>query len=191
MSNHNDKNTLNSGEVLRDNPEPSFITKRCNRCKEHKTLDSFHSSKSFEHSKHSTCKLCRKISARERYVANPFKSLHRTKKSECKKKGIAYDLTEDYLKSIWTGFCPVTGGKLSIANRVGEHHKSAWLDRIDPDGGYVQGNVAFISGRMNRIKYNATIEELELLLNWMKKVQRLSDKEYSQAAGSGVPLDEG
>ena len=177
MSNHNDKNTLNSGEVLRDNPEPSFITKRCNHCKAVKTLDNFHLSKKSELGRHNTCKVCRKKYARERYVENPFKSLHRTKKSWCKKEGVQYSLTEEYLRSIWTGVCPITGEELSIANKVGEHHKSAWLDRINPDGGYVQGNVAFISGRMNRIKYNATIQEIELLLDWMKKVQRLSYKE--------------
>jgi hypothetical protein len=175
MSNHNDKNALNSGEVLRDNPEPSF-NKKCNHCKETKPLSEFHKSKRALYGVHNTCKLCRQKNARRRYVENPFKSLHRTKKSECKKKGIPYNLTEEYLKSIWTDECPITGVKLEIANKVGEHHKSAWLDRIDPDGGYVQGNVAFISGRINRIKYNATIRELELLLDWMKKVQRLSER---------------
>lgn len=176
MSNHNDKNTLNSGEVLRDNPEPSF-KKKCNHCKEWKLLQDFHKSVKQLYGVHGTCKTCRKKNARARYVTNPFKSLHRTKKSECKKKGIPYNLTEEYLKSIWTGVCPITNEALSIANKVGEHHKSAWLDRINPDAGYVQGNVAFISGRMNRIKYNATVEEIELLLEWMKKVQRLSDME--------------
>lgn len=173
MSNHNDKNTLNSGDILRDNPELSFKT--CNHCKQSKPLDGFHKSKGYACGVHSTCKICRSEMARERYVANPFKTLHRIKKSECKQKHIEYNLTEEYLRSIWTDVCPITGLTLTYANKKGEHSKSAWLDRIYPDKGYVQGNVAFISGRMNRIKYNATLEELELLVSWLKKVQRLSE----------------
>jgi hypothetical protein len=44
----------------------------------------------------------------------------------------------------------------------------AHLDRINPEKGYVIGNVNWISGRANRIKYNATIYELESILSYMK-----------------------
>ncbi len=145
--------------------------KKCNHCNIEKPEGDFHKSEGYRLNRHSTCKICRKEHARRRYVEDTFRSLHRTKKSECKKKGFEYDLTEEYLRSIWTGFCPVTKEPITIGNKVGEHHKSAWLDRIIPDKGYVQGNVAFLSGRINRIKYNATIGELEALVAWMKEVQ--------------------
>lgn len=38
------------------------------------------------------------------------------------------------------------------------------LDRIDSSKGYVKGNVRVISKRANMLKNNATIEELELVL---------------------------
>ena len=144
-------------------------TKICNHCQISKPVEDFHKSEGYSLGRHSTCKVCRKEHARRRYVENTFRSLHRTKKAECKKKGWEYNLTEDYLRELWTGICPITNVEITIGNKVGEHSKSAWLDRLQPDKGYVQGNVEFISGRMNRIKYNATREELELLVDWMKR----------------------
>jgi hypothetical protein len=47
-------------------------------------------------------------------------------------------------------------------------HSSYSLDRIDSDKGYVKGNVQVISYRANMLKSNASIEELEKVLNWMK-----------------------
>lgn len=46
---------------------------------------------------------------------------------------------------------------------------SAHLDRLDPNKGYVIGNVSWISGRANRIKYNATVEELRAIADWMER----------------------
>lgn len=193
MSNHNDKNLLNSGDLsFGDNPEPR--RKNCNRCGVEKDEYEFHKSEGYSLDRHPTCKACRKEQARDRYIDNPFKVMHRTKKYWSAKNGVDYNLTEDYLRSIWTGVCPITGQPLTIAQSIGNHSNSAWLDRINPDMGYIQGNVAFISGRMNRIKYNATLTELELLVEWMRKVQRLSPSGSTSQAiggGSGKPLDGG
>jgi len=43
------------------------------------------------------------------------------------------------------------------------------LDRIDPSKGYVKGNVEVISHRANTLKSNATIEELEKVIQYMRK----------------------
>jgi hypothetical protein len=42
------------------------------------------------------------------------------------------------------------------------------IDRIDPARGYVPGNVRIISWRANRIKSDASIEELEAVIRYMK-----------------------
>lgn len=42
------------------------------------------------------------------------------------------------------------------------------LDKIIPKLGYVKGNVWVVSNKANRIKSNATIEELELLVKNLK-----------------------
>lgn len=49
------------------------------------------------------------------------------------------------------------------------HPHSAHLDRLGPNKGYVIGNVSWISGRANRIKYNATVEELRAIADWMER----------------------
>lgn len=45
---------------------------------------------------------------------------------------------------------------------------SPTLDRIHPDIGYVPGNVMVISAKANRMKNNASLEELKALVIWME-----------------------
>ncbi len=47
------------------------------------------------------------------------------------------------------------------------HDASPSLDRLEPTRGYVKGNVAVISYRANRIKTDATAEELQRVLDWV------------------------
>jgi len=61
--------------------------------------------------------------------------------------------------------CPVLGIALS---RDGHRDSSPSLDRIIPSHGYVPGNVRVISFRANRIKSDATIEELRAVLAYME-----------------------
>ena len=53
------------------------------------------------------CRDCRKIESREYREKHYFSAYCRTKKSECKRKGVEYNLTPEYLESIWTGVCPI------------------------------------------------------------------------------------
>ena len=62
-------------------------------------------------------------------------------------------------------FCPVLGIKL----KRGNHNSRPELDRIVPKLGYVKGNVCVISGRANRIKWNASLEELEAVANYVRR----------------------
>jgi hypothetical protein len=48
------------------------------------------------------------------------------------------------------------------------------IDQIVPGGGYVPGNVRIISWKANRLKSNATIDDLEAILAYMKKGARLA-----------------
>ena len=63
--------------------------------------------------------------------------------------------------------CPVLGIRL-FQSQKGRSDNSPSLDRQNPRRGYVPGNVAVISFRANRIKNDATVQELEKLLRWMK-----------------------
>jgi hypothetical protein len=59
--------------------------------------------------------------------------------------------------------CPALG--LTLCRDAGD--ASPTLDRIDPKKGYVRGNVQVISMKANRIKNDATVEELKLILAFM------------------------
>lgn len=123
------------------------------------------------------CKDCRNDVQRARYkhhrTTKPF--LHRCTraKSRAKSLSVAFDLTPEYLESIWTGYCPIRGVELKLdTNRKDED--AAELDRFDPDLEYVQGNVHWMSRKANRLKNNTSIEDLESLLNWMNEVMNES-----------------
>jgi hypothetical protein len=45
----------------------------------------------------------------------------------------------------------------------------ATLDRVDSTKGYTRDNVAFVSHRANRLKNNATAEELQAIIAYMDK----------------------
>lgn len=70
--------------------------------------------------------------------------------------------------------CPVFGILLDYSyGRSGRHaDNAASLDRIVPSLGYVAGNVCVISWRANRIKHNATPEELQALADYAARMAR-------------------
>ena len=84
---------------------------------------------------------------------------------------VPFDLTPEYLSSIWNDTCPASGIQLD-KHAIREDEQAAELDRFIPDKGYVQGNVAFIARKINRIKNNVTSKELRRLLKWMEDVER-------------------
>lgn len=64
--------------------------------------------------------------------------------------------------------CPVLG--IPIVHHQGSPKDgSPSLDRIDNTKGYVKGNVAVISMKANRIKNNASLEEVRLVLQYMER----------------------
>ena len=83
------------------------------------------------------------------------------------KEEIQFDI--DYTDISIPEYCPLLGIKLN--KHVGEgklHDNSPSLDKIIPELGYTKGNVWIISNKANRMKSNATIEELELLVRNLK-----------------------
>jgi hypothetical protein len=64
--------------------------------------------------------------------------------------------------------CPVLGMKLKM-NSVVPKNNSATIDRINPNIGYIKSNVAVISHLANKIKSNATVEEIKKTYQWLKK----------------------
>jgi hypothetical protein len=89
-----------------------------------------------------------------------------------KKKNLESDIDIDFLMSIYPadGKCPILGIELQFntGNYAGSRWNSPSLDRIDNTKGYTKDNVHIISSRANIIKRDATLEELEAIVLYLK-----------------------
>jgi hypothetical protein len=89
-------------------------------------------------------------------------------RTRAKYKNLAFDLTNEYIKSITPNHCPVLGIELTFGGTKKVSATSASIDRINPDRGYVVGNVAVISSKANIIKSNATADEIRKVADWLQ-----------------------
>lgn len=172
-------------------------TKKCSKCGNELPLEAFNKGNSL-FGRRSFCKECEKAIqntpervARRRELElkrreNPEYVKHRNKKdrerrhsniesykkamlssarSRAKSKNLDFniDVSDIELPEV----CPLLGIPLSINASNKEFSYS--LDRIDSSKGYVKGNVWVISDRANRLKNNATLEELDMLVTNLKK----------------------
>jgi len=93
-------------------------------------------------------------------------------KGRSRENKIPYDLDGKYLQSIYPkdGKCPA----LNIEMKVG--YDSDWrlspsVDRIDPSGGYIRGNVIWISWLANCIKSSATHKQIIAVGEFYKQLE--------------------
>lgn len=149
--------------------------KTCNKCGSLKDKTEYHNG--------AICKECYNKKRRERYANgdsvrilskknqrrknNPASELIRCAKRRAKVNNIVFDLKQEDV--IIPEVCPMLGLKLFTGNGVLSDN-SPTLDRINPDLGYTKENIQVISYRANRIKNDATIEELEKIVEYLKKV---------------------
>lgn len=91
--------------------------------------------------------------------------------SRAKRAKVPFNLTREYLESIAVDRCPIFNMEFEWGRSgLGKGKKKEncpSLDRIIPHKGYVMGNVAFISHRANRIKDNASMEEMYKIADWI------------------------
>lgn len=101
-------------------------------------------------------------------AAERRKTGQRLLKAAKRTSGLPFDIDAAYLDEIWPedGLCPVFGTPMVRGGKRDDN--SAELDRTDPEKGYVRGNVVWLSKRANRIKTDATLEELERVANYLR-----------------------
>jgi hypothetical protein len=118
------------------------------------------------------CRDCRNESSKRTSAKikkeRPFRVYANAKNTWNRKNGYPTDMTEDYLKGIWTGTCEITGVEITINGARDDPHR-ANLDRKNPNLGYNIGNVTWLSARANRIKNNATLKELKDIVKWLEQ----------------------
>ena len=94
--------------------------------------------------------------------------ISRTKRRALK-KGFDFNLEESDIDVPDT--CPLLGIKLEVGRAEdGNVDNSPSIDRIDPTKGYVKGNVWVISNRANTIKNSATVAEMIMIGERLKKL---------------------
>lgn len=169
-------------------------TKICSKCKQELPLDSFNKGNSL-YGRRSFCRECEKkiqntperrkrrrelererrknpehilhrnTMDKKRRLLNPKHWLWAAAKFRAKKKKLEFTITEDDFEI--PELCPLLEIPM-CKNPEQACDNSYSLDRIDSSKGYVPGNVWVISNRANRIKGDATLEELELIAKNLK-----------------------
>jgi hypothetical protein len=142
-------------------------TRTCTKCSIVKPISAFSFRK--ERGYHRTnCKDCHNLTTFNRKAdhrkENVFDQVCKRKKSHCKHNGKVFELTKEYLRSLWdnqSGKCAVLGIEIDLYAPNFEDNK-ATLDQIIPNQGYTIGNVAWVSWLANRIKSNCTDPEVFL-----------------------------
>lgn len=107
-------------------------------------------------------------STRRGHIASLLTGIRR----RAKNKNIPFDLDLEYLFILSPINCPVLNIPLSWCEKhqkQGPKNNSPSLDRIEPEKGYVKGNVMWMSQLANVMKNSATKEELKLFANWVLK----------------------
>ena len=167
------------------------VTKCCTKCKQYLPFGEFSVNNSKPDRLSIYCKSCDKDIQEAKRSKYPEKQLEYGRKYQAKRRedfnyrlkmlinaskqravqtNIEHTLTLEELISIYPkdGNCPVFGTKLEFGN-AGFRDNSPSIDKIDPKLGYTIDNVQILSWRANRLKVDASIEELELLLAFMKQ----------------------
>jgi hypothetical protein len=88
-------------------------------------------------------------------------------KCVCEKQGIPFDITVEDLAP-YPLTCPVLGVPINWMATGSSGNDSPSIDRMIPELGYTKGNVRLISNRANRMKGDASVADLERILEYMK-----------------------
>lgn len=91
-------------------------------------------------------------------------SLFHSCKTRAEQKGLEFNITKDDI--IIPEFCPILLKPIICGDKE-NYQFSPSVDRIDNTKGYIKGNIQVISMKANKIKNDATIEELILFSKWI------------------------
>ena len=135
--------------------------KQCSVCKKVLPITKFYRHPGMIDGRRPDCKYCDSIRKRKIHVKNPEISAFTNLKHRAKRKNIPMELTREHLKKAFPNdmICPALGIKME----VGENNRivnSPSIDRIIPEKGYVPGNIIVVSNKANRIKTDATPDEI-------------------------------
>jgi hypothetical protein len=98
-----------------------------------------------------------------------IKQLYNRLKSSSKKRNIPFNLKVTELNSLTFPIsCPILGIPLTVNREQSDNSYS--IDRIDSNKGYEIDNIIVISWKANRLKNNASSEELQKISEFYKNL---------------------
>tara|TARA_B100000767_G_scaffold178708_1_gene166924 strand:+ start:614 stop:1150 length:537 start_codon:yes stop_codon:yes gene_type:complete len=122
----------------------------------------------------SRCKDCEKNLSNKKYRQNPIPQLIFAFKNRAKKQKVPFDLTIEDISDLLQkagNKCPVLGLKMSTSVLgSGDSNYSPSFDRIYPKKGYTKSNIVIVSNRANRIKSDATVDEIRKVADFYEKL---------------------
>jgi hypothetical protein len=139
----------------------------CSRCHFRRSRADFYTHKNGR--KRGVCKPCFREETRQNRAlfkkAYPKRVMMLAARKRAQQAHVPFAITEEDFEI--PERCPVLGLCLeSRRGRRGPIDSSPTLDRIVPGLGYVRGNVVVVSWRANRLKSDATLEELTRIIDW-------------------------
>lgn len=101
--------------------------------------------------------------------------------NDASKRGVPFDravFTVTFLRGLLSTqrHCDCCGVELDISHKDDRKFRNASpsIDRFVPRLGYVLGNVSLICWRCNNLKRDATADELETVVVWMRRRERMA-----------------
>jgi hypothetical protein len=120
----------------------------------------------YHHERHK--KLYTTEKRREKYNKDIVGAMWYRAKKRAERRGIEFSIKPSDI--IIPDVCPILG--ITINKIIdGKKETSPSLDRKDAKVGYTKENIAVISNRANRIKSDATLEEITKIMEYMKGIQ--------------------
>lgn len=113
-------------------------------------------------------------------LTDPLRKIYSHKKSNAKRKGVEFSIAFEEIH--WPIKCPVLGFEIdySFGNK-GLKPNSPSFDRIDPNKGYIPGNVQIISNQANMMKSHAGAEDLVKFAEWVLLTNKGYVPNYSRS----------
>lgn len=117
----------------------------------------------------------RRLTQKAYELRNPAKVWARYAVKDAKKralkKGIPFDISIDYVRTLLVEHCPVFGTPFKYGGNGGIKPESPALDRIKPELGYVEGNVHIISVKANNIKSAYKSQDIMRVATWLQDLE--------------------
>lgn len=96
----------------------------------------------------------------------PWRKMLESAKYRALKKGLPFDLTEEWVRKRWHGICEMSGIEFEVGKGA-PHGLSPSLDRKDPAKGYTQDNCRFILYCLNAFKGTMSDKKMFQLMDYL------------------------